>query len=449
MASDAWPRTRRPLPWLLAGFLAVVFLVPVEAVHMRVSLPVSSDLDRFCVALLLGAGALAALLGRGGGPPRLRPRGWSAGFAAFVAAAVASVAVNADRITILGEWEIAQRRLALLLSLAAVFALLCLSLRPAELRSFAVLIALLATLTALGTIYEKERGENPFYATASALLGPVAAVDEAPTDVEPEVDQGRPLITGPTRHPLSVASLLGMGLPFAVVLAAVARGGRRALWALAAALIAAGAAITQRKAGLVIPAVALLALFAIRPRLSLRLAPYGIAALALAVLLAPGVFSSFQELGRIDSRASIEGRTSDYPAIMPDLLSNPLLGRGYGTLDSERADTYRILDNEYLGQAFQVGGLGLLAFLAMIVTPLIVVRDVIRSDDPARGPPALAAGAACVAFGVAAALYDILSFVAAPYLFLYVAAICVCAASVERAPAPPPAPVPERRAVAA
>lgn len=449
MAGDAWPRTRRPLPWLLAGFLAVVFLVPVEAVHMRVSLPVSSDLDRFCVALLLGSGALASVLGRGGGTRRLRPRGWSAGLGAFVAVAVASVAANVGRITLLGEWEVAQRRLALLLSLAALFALLCLSLRPAELRPLAVLIALLATVTALGTIYEKERGENPFYATATALLAPLATVDPAPTEVEPALDQGRPLITGPTRHPLSVASLLGMGLPFAVVLAAVARGRRRAAWALAAALIAAGAAITQRKAGLVIPAAALLALFAIRPRLSLRLAPYGIAALALALLLAPGAFSSFQELGRVDSRASIEGRTSDYPALVPDLLTNPLLGHGYGTLDSERANTYRILDNEYLGQAFQTGGLGLLAFLAMIVVPLVVVRDVIRSDDPVRGPPALAAGAACAAFGVAAALYDILSFVAAPYLFLYAAAICVCAASVEQVPAESAAPARERRAVAA
>ena len=51
---DAWPHTRRPLPWLMAIFLAVVFLVPIEAIHLKVSLPFSSDLDRFFVALIFG-----------------------------------------------------------------------------------------------------------------------------------------------------------------------------------------------------------------------------------------------------------------------------------------------------------------------------------------------------------------------------------------------------------
>ena len=80
---------------------------------------------------------------------------------------------------------------------------------------------------------------------------------------------------------------------------------------------------------------------------------------------------------------------------------------------------------------FQIGALGLLAFLAVIVTPLFIARPVLRSDDPVRGPPALAAAAACVAFGVACALYDILTFPQAPYLFLFMAAMCTCAASVE------------------
>ena len=80
---------------------------------------------------------------------------------------------------------------------------------------------------------------------------------------------------------------------------------------------------------------------------------------------------------------------------------------------------------------YQGGALGLIAFLALIVTPLFVVRSVLRSDNPLRGPPALAAGASCLAFGVASALYDILSFPQAPYLFLFMAAVCVCAASVE------------------
>jgi hypothetical protein len=430
---DAWPQTRRPLPWLLAGFLAVIFLVPFEAIHLKVSLPFSSDLDRFFVAVIAGTWAAGRLLGRRRDVLPLRSRGWAAGMMAFVLVATASIAVNVERITNLGEWDFAQKKFAVLMGLTAVFVIVTLTLRVVELRRFGVLIAALATLTATGTICEQKTGNNVFYDTASSVLAPVAVVDPPPTDISPDPKlPGRPLISGPTRHPLSVTSILGMALPFAVVLAAIAPTlRRRVLWGIAACMIVAGALVTQRKSGAVVPAFALLALFALRPRHLLRLAPYGIVALALMLATSGGGFSSVQSLGHSENKGSTLGRTWDYPAIVPDLLSNPLFGRGYGTLDSSRADTYRIFDNEYLGQVYEVGVLGLLAFLALIVTPLLVVRSVLRSDDPMRGPPALAAGAGCLAFGVAAGLYDILSFSEAPYLFLFMAAMCTCAACEE------------------
>jgi O-antigen ligase len=177
--------------------------------------------------------------------------------------------------------------------------------------------------------------------------------------------------------------------------------------------------------------MSLLVLFVLRPRQLLRLAPFGIIALAVALVVTPGIFSTVRQLGQTDKQDSTTGRTSDYPAVVPDLLTTPILGRGFGTLDSERVDQYRIFDNEYLGEVYQVGALGLLAFLAVIVMPLFIARPVIRSNDAVRGPPALAAAAACAAFGVACALYDILTFPQAPYLFLFMAGMCTCAASAE------------------
>src|SRR5262249_24907683 len=153
------------------------------------------------------------------------------------------------------------------------------------------------------------------------------------------------------------------------------------------------------KSGAVVPAMALLVLFFVRPRQLLRLAPFGVAALAIALVITPGIFSTVRELGHTSEQDSTQGRTSDYPAVVPDILTRPETGRGFGTLASERVAPYRIFDNEYLGQLFQVGALGLLAFIALIVTPLFAARSMLRSDDPVRGPPALAAGAACLAFG--------------------------------------------------
>ncbi len=430
--ADAWPHTRRPMPWLLAAFLVMIFLVPFEAIHLDVPLPVSSDLDRFFVAGLVAAFALCALIGERERIVRLRPRGWATGLIAFGFVAVASIAVNVDRITNLGEWETAQKRLAVLVALIALGVVVTLTLRVAELRRFAVLIAVLATVTAAGTIVEQRTGTNLFYDVSGAVFAPIASVDPAPTSAVGVELGDRPMVVGPTRHALSVASMLGMALPFAVVLAAVAASTRRRLlWVLAACVIITATLITQRKSGAVVPAFALLALFVLRPRQLLRLAPFGIVALAIGLLLSGGTFNSVSGLIDKTDTDSTAGRTSDYPAVVPDLLTNPLLGRGYGTLDSARGDTYRIFDNQYLGQLYQTGALGLMAFLALIITPLVMVRSVLRSDHPLRGPPALAAGAGCLAFGVSTALYDVLSFLGAPYLFLFMAAMCTCAASVE------------------
>jgi O-Antigen ligase len=446
LADDAWPRTRRPLPWLFAALLAMIFLVPFDSIRLKVSLPVASDLDRFLVVAIFATWALGAALGKPERVKRLRPRGWAVGMTAFVLAAVASTAVNTERMTNMGEWVLAQKHFAVLFSLVAVFAIVALKLRPAELRPFSVLIVVLALITAAGTIYEKKTGYNVFYHAASSVFSPIASVEPSPTNVNPTpLVSPRPLIAGPTRHGLSDASILGMALPFAVVLAAIAPSRRRSfVWGIAACVIIAGALITQRKSGAVLPAIALLTLFVLRPRQLIRLAPFGVVAVAVAFAVAPGIFSTVSQLRRAESQASTTGRTSDYPAVVPDLLTRPMLGRGFGTPNTERVDTYRIFDNEYLDVLYEVGGLGLVAFLAMIVTPLIVARSLLRSDDPVRGPPALAAGAACLVFGVACALYDILTFPQAPYLFLFVAAMCICAASVE-VPAEWPVPARLRR----
>jgi O-antigen ligase len=431
--ADAWPHTKRPLPWMFALLLGMIFLVPFDSIHLKVSLPVSSDFDRFVVLALVFVWAMTSIFGKRESFERLRPAGWAVGISAFLLVAVISIAFNVERITNLGEWSDAQKHLAVLFSMAAVFAIVCLNLRASELRPFSTLIVVLAVITALGTIYEKKAGYNVFYETSKTVFSPIAEVAPSPTDVNPDPSTTpRPTITGPTRHALSVTTILGMALPFAVVLAAIAPDRRkRILWAIAACVIIAGALITQRKSGAVVPAMALLVLFFLRPRQLLRLAPFGVAALAIALVLTPGIFSTVRELGHTSEQDSTQGRTSDYPAIVPDILTRPVIGRGYGTMDSERVDTYRIFDNEYIGQLFQVGALGLLAFIALIVTPLFAARSMLRSDDPVRGPPALAAGAACLAFGVACSLYDILTFPQAPYLFLFCGAMCICAASVE------------------
>jgi O-Antigen ligase len=432
---DSWPRTKRPLPWVFALFLASIFLLPVDATQLKVHLPFSSEADRFFAAGVIVAWAITMAVGKRSGRLRMRPRGWATAMLVFFAIAIIGLVVNFDRITNLGEWATAEKRLVLLITLVALFAVFSVSLRVTELRAFGVLIVVLASITALGTIYEEKAHDNLFYSTATTVLSPIAEVEPAPTEAGADPSApGRPMISGPTRHALSVATILGMAVPFAIVFAAGAPTlRRRLLWGALALLIIGGGVITQRRSGLIVPAVAIFALFAIRPRKFLPLIPVALVACVAVFVVKGGSISVVSQLTGGENKASDEGRTSDYEAVVPDVLTHPWFGRGYGTLDSLKVDTYRIFDNEYLGELYQTGFLGLIAFIALILTPVVIaVRYAARKENPLRGPPALAAAAGCLGFAVAAALYDILTFPQAPYLFLFMAAMCTTAASVER-----------------
>ena len=218
---DSWPRTRRPLPWIFALFLASIFLLPIDATQLKVHLPFSSEADRFFAAVVIAAWAIGLVMGKRSGRLRLRPRGWSTAMLVFFGIAIISIVLNFDRITNLGEWETAEKRLVLLITLVGLFAVFSVSLRVTELRAFGVLIVVLASITALGTIYEEKAHDNLFYSTASSLLSPIAEVEPAPTEAGSDPSApGRPMISGPTRHALSLATILGMAVPFAVVFAA-------------------------------------------------------------------------------------------------------------------------------------------------------------------------------------------------------------------------------------
>src|SRR5512132_3351876 len=56
--ADDWPHTNRPMPWALAGFMAMVWLVPFDSITLPPPLPLGAKLDR---PVLVGIGALWVL----------------------------------------------------------------------------------------------------------------------------------------------------------------------------------------------------------------------------------------------------------------------------------------------------------------------------------------------------------------------------------------------------
>lgn len=447
---DVWPRTTRPLPWLLAGFLSMLFLVPISGVALSIPSPVDPLLDRYVLAGVIGAWILVAWLGRSLAVRTERPMLFLAATVVFVSVALLSIVMNIADIASHDLFGLAQNRLAILLSFVIFAWFTTAAMRPAELGNFSVLLVVLATIAAVGVIWERRTGFNIFYDLIGHIFDPIARVAEAPTEINPDpTRESRKQIVGPTEHGLAAATMMVMAIPFAVVGFTQARADRRWLYGVAVALILGAALSTERKTAVLTPIAAFLVVAYYRPRAAVRMLPLGVVMLGFIHVAAPGALGTISELkGTFTSDSSV-GRSDDYTAISPEFLAHPLLGSGYGTRDI--ADIYhvRILDNEYLAELLSVGLIGLLAFVAMVASAMVVAHRVIRSGDPTRAGPALAASAGSVVFLAACFLFDSMSFPQAPYVFFFVAAMATVAGTRElparaRAAVPTRTPHPRR-----
>ena len=431
-AADDWPRTTRVLPWLLAAFVTMLWLVPFDGVELRIPMPIDPKLDRIALGFVIVIW-LVALLSEEQLRPRLRqPTRVDLAIGVFLLAAVGSVLVNLDRIALHDELHFATKKLGLLFAFAAFFLIVSTTIRASELRSYMILTVGLGVLTSIGIIVEYRLRLNFFFDWTRQLAPPGISVGREVGDSK----FGRPAVTGPTGHGLAATTILAMAAPFALVLFMEAKRWRaRILFALAATIILAGTVSTLRKTAVLAVAAGLLVLLLYRPRVMVRLLPFGVIMIIGIQGLTPGALGSIRAQlrpDRLENAATTEGRTADYDAVRPDLRAHPVLGRGYGTYDSHK---YRLLDNQYLATLLQTGYLGFAAFLAVWLATIGTAHAAARSRDPARGPPALAAAAAAAAFGVSAALFDVMAFPHVPYQFFFAAALGVVAAQAHRAPA--------------
>jgi hypothetical protein len=302
--------------------------------------------------------------------------------------------------------------------------------------AFSRLVVALAFLTALGTFYEARTGYNAFYVWSAKVLHPLATVPHAPTEIHPRY--GSKTVVGPTQHGLALASMLSVGLPFAVLPLLKARTpGRRLSYLLVIGLILAADLTTYRKTASFAPLAAFIVLAAYKREI-LRWAPIAVIVLVPVIHFAsPGALGGVTQIFPSSSHGDYtDGRAGDYSAVTPDILNNVILGRGFDTLDTSNFRSYRILDNEYLDILFVVGVVGLLSYLGIVFAALMTAHGVIRRGGE-RAPPALAAAAGCAAFGILSGTYDAMGFPQAVYSFLFAAGLIAVAAS-KRGRARPP-----------
>lgn len=420
--SDDWPHTTRVLPWALAGFMGVLFLVPFDAIELPISLPLSSTLDRPLLVAIATLWLLTLAIVSGGARPRVKLTRVHFAVLAFLGVCLVGVAFNGGALASMDEISLVVKKLALLISYVLFFFIVASVIRPREVPRYAALMVVLGVIVAVATVVEYRLHYNVFY----SLWGKLFAIT-----VPPELDMpdsiGRLTVYGPTNQPLELAAMLAMVLPFAVIgsIDAATRR-RRLLYTIAIGLLLAGGLATSRKTSIVAPVGAILLLVAYRPRTIVR-SLLGLA-LVLGVLVhftSPGALGSVLtqlEPGHVNNVLSTTDRTARYDAVRPDILSHPLLGRGYESYDPHK---YRILDNEYLGLLIATGLLGALAYFAILATMMSAAHRTIRGPDPRRASLALAAFAAVGVIALASGLFDVLSFPHVPYLLFFVGAMIV------------------------
>jgi hypothetical protein len=415
-----WPNTTRVLPWMIAGFIAVLWLVPFDAIELNASMPVDMKLDRLLLPFLVVMWVLAFAVG-GAARPRLRFTWVHAGVGLFVTVACLSVVFNAADLNRTLELDQSLKALPLLLAYLTLFLIVASSVRRTEVRPFLKYTLVLAVICAVGTIWEYRFQFNFFYELSDKLLPGFFNVGAAESS---GVDSlGRRVIRGPAGHPLETVAMLAMALPIALAYAVHANDRRgRMLYGVAAGLLMAAMLTTDRKSALLVPLSVVLVVAYFRRRELLRLAPLAVPMLIVIQFVSPGALATVAHQFKPDSLGAntVSDRAADYDAVRPDLWTHFAFGRGWG---SYQPPTHRVLDSEILARVVETGVVGLAAYALMMLCVVAAARAMIRKRHPTWAPIALAGAGAAVAFLVVSTLFDAMAFPHAPYIFLTSAAM--------------------------
>jgi hypothetical protein len=415
-----WPRTTRVMPWMVAGFIALIWLVPVNTIWLDMSLPIDLKLDRIALPLVVGAWLLALIVG-GRNAPRVRLTKVHVAIGIFVAVAFLSVVLNSTELARTLEFGLAVKKLSLLAAVGIFFLIVASVVRPSEVRPFMTFILILATIMAVGMLIEYRSAGNLFYEWSARILPSVFHT----TSIAARYDEvGRREVLGTADVSLEAVAMLALALPIALsrlLERSTTPRSRVVYWIVTLVLLGAMVA-TYRKSALLAPVVVVLVMVCFRPRQMARLAPLGLIVLVALPIIAPNALGSVIEQFQPHKLgvATVSDRVSDYDAIRPDVLSHLAFGRGFGSYEHS---TYRTLDNDILMRLVESGIVGLLAWLAMLIGIIAIAAPLIRGGDPRRGPPALAIAAAAAGFLVMSVLFDLMSFPQTPYILVALAGL--------------------------
>lgn len=277
--------------------------------------------------------------------------------------------------------------------------------------------------------------------TRISIPGLVQNLDQA--DIATRGDVGYRRVRGMALHPIVFGVHLAMLLPLAMHLALFSETHRRLRWFLVG-LLAAGIPLSISRSGILALAVSV-PLYATgltwRQRSNVVIA--GVASGLMFMAVTPGLLGTIRSLFQnAASDNSVAGRTGDYGVVSEFVGDRPIFGRGPGTFIPS---LYRTLDNQYLATLLEMGWVGLVALVLLMLSVLGAALRVAREAATLRDRSVGRAMGAAVA--VAPVVFATVDAVAFPLFASTLVVLIGCILGTSQLLVPPPVRVASQRRV--
>jgi O-antigen ligase len=432
---------------VIAFILLVVLVVPIKRYAFAVNLPLDLELYRIVIAILLGIWVTALLVDPS---VRLRSSGLDGPLMLIAFSVIASIAMNpewvtsfnvfrsyvgsdyaglvrdVDRLPLVDVSSTVTKSLLFFTSFYLVFYFILSVVRsPREIHAVIKSLVAGAAGVALFAIIERRTYYNVF----DHLEGWIPIIQfEGGLEEEGIARGGRLRVYASAQHPIALAVLFAMVLPLSAYLAVQTR---KAIWYLSSALLTLAALATVSRTGVVVLATIGVVFFVLRRDALRRLWVILLPAAIVVHLLMPGTIGSlrasfFPQGGLVADQTKFSGRASSErvgPAF-DAVKANPAFGQGFGTrITSGPQQNSRVLDNQWLATAVEMGLVGVFAWVWLFVRFLRRAGRVALHDPGGRGWLLTALASSVAGFSVALFTYDAFSFIQAVLVFFVLLAL--------------------------
>ena len=413
----AWHRWILSWHVLLRLVIGVVLFIPVSRYSLPVNLPFGLEPWQVATALVLLVWGASLLV-----DPRVRLRRTplDAPVALIVVASLGSIVANHGRVAPLVPAVL--KGFTIFLSFVILFYFI-----SSVVKTAAAVVAVTkfivsgVAVVAFFSIVEQRTGFNIFDQVWRVFPflqfhGPVTSLR-----------YGLIRAIGSADHPIALGVLFAMAFPLGV---ALARSRSPAWWA-PTSLIMIGVLASASRTPIIAIVVAVVALLWLRPRDVLPLLPLMIPMLIVIKIVAPGSIATLKSSflpssGLIASQHTlagdptlINGRANFKPKLLEG-MRRPILGQGLGTRQTGADNPLRnapILDNQWLGTFLDIGLLGIVGWLWLIVRIVRRLARVARTRGSPEGLLAAGFVGSIAGFAVAMVTYDSLAFVQETFVF--------------------------------